>query len=151
MIEENSFCTSLFVSPFPSPFSPRPSLPSIYVCASPPPPTPPQVWAARNLLHRPPPPSTRLPSVFSSLHSLTLLVSPVIPPSLFRLSLLPPTLHSPRPSSLRSPASCLSPMVFPDTLHSPHLKALNVGFCHHLSEAKIISCLQQCRLHTLNV
>lgn len=34
---------------------------------------------------------------------------------------------------------------------SPRLQALNVAFCHNLSEAKIVTCLQQCRLKTLNV
>lgn len=35
--------------------------------------------------------------------------------------------------------------------YSPNLKILNVAFCHNLSEAKIVGCLQHCRLHTLNV
>jgi hypothetical protein len=35
--------------------------------------------------------------------------------------------------------------------YSPNLKSLNVAFCHNLSEAKIVACLQHCRLHTLNV
>jgi hypothetical protein len=36
-------------------------------------------------------------------------------------------------------------------LCSPKLRILNVAFCHNLSEGKIISCLQQCGLRTLNV
>ena len=35
--------------------------------------------------------------------------------------------------------------------YSPNLKSLNVAFCHNLSEARIVGCLQHCRLHTLNV